>query len=183
MRQELSRILGGAALALALSTSGMALADVGPNAKPDATGIVFANVSISVADLDKSTKFYQALGFEVGDPHAVPAPVAKALGSKAKDAKLEIRFLKRDGIVLELVHLTPSPKRAASGGSATQLGLAHIAFRVDDVDRIAGIIKENGGKTVDASRTKLGPAGQGIDILFCTDPDGTMMEIAGPVKG
>ena len=29
----------------------------------------------------------------------------------------------------------------------------------------------------------IGPPGQGIDILFCTDPDGTMMEIAGPVKG
>ena len=31
-----------------------------------------ANVSISVADLDKSTKFYQALGFESGDVHALP---------------------------------------------------------------------------------------------------------------
>jgi len=182
MVKNFSRVARCAALALALTAGGAALADVGPNTKLDASGLAFANLSISVADLDKSAKFYQALGFEAGDVHAVPGLVAKALGSKAKDAKLDIRFLKRDGVVLELVHLTPSPKRPASGGSAVQRGLAHIAFRVDDVDRVAGIIKQNGGKTVDASRTKLGPAGQGIDILFCTDPDGTMMEIAGPVK-
>lgn len=174
---------GTAFAALVVATiATAALADVGPNAKPGADGLVFANVSISVSDLDKSTKFYQALGFEVGDKHDIPAPVAKALGASGKDAKLDIRFLKRDGVVLELVHLTPSPKHKASGGSAAQLGLAHIAFRVDDVDRVAALVKQNGGGTVDASRTKLGAPPQGIDILFCTDPDGTMIEIAGPAK-
>jgi catechol 2,3-dioxygenase-like lactoylglutathione lyase family enzyme len=182
MKHLISTMTGTALLALAFTGAAVA-ADIGPNATLDADGLVFANVSISVADLDKSTGFYKALGFEAGDAHAIPTPIAKALGSKAEDPKLDIRFMKRDGVVLELVHLTPSPKRAASGGSASQLGLAHIAFRVDDVDRVAAIIKMNGGKTVDASRTKIGPAGKGIDILFCMDPDGTMMEIAGPVKG
>jgi catechol 2,3-dioxygenase-like lactoylglutathione lyase family enzyme len=180
---RISTILGGGALGLALALGGATLADVGPATKLGPDGIVFANVSISVKDLDLSTKFYQALGFEAGDLHAIPGPVAHALGAKAKDAKLEIRFLKRDGVVLELIHLTPTPKRPASGGSSTQLGLAHIAFRVDNVDRIAAIIKANGGGAVESSRTRLGPPGQGIDILFCTDPDGTIVEIAGPVKG
>jgi catechol 2,3-dioxygenase-like lactoylglutathione lyase family enzyme len=179
---KLSRILAAGAFGL-ICVASVASADVGPNATLSDGGMAFANVSISVADLDKSTKFYQALGFEVGDVHAVPGPVAKALGSKAAGAKLEIRFVKRDGIVLELIHLTPAPTKKASGGSPDQLGLAHIAFRVDDVDRVAKIVKENGGKTLDALRTKLGPAGQGVDILFATDPDGTHIEIAGPVKG
>ena len=178
---KLSRVLAAGAFGL-VCIAGAAHADVGPNAKLSDGGMVFANVSISVADLEKSTKFYQALGFEIGDIHAVPGPVAKALGSKAADAKLEIRFVKRDGIVLELIHLTPTPKKAASGGSADELGLAHIAFRVDDVDRVAKIVKDNGGKTLDSLRTKLGPPGQGVDILFATDPDGTHIEIAGPVK-
>jgi glyoxylase I family protein len=178
---KLSRVLAAGAFGL-VCIAGAAHADVGPNAKLSDGGMVFANVSISVADLEKSTKFYQALGFEIGDVHAVPGPVAKALGSKAADAKLEIRFVKRDGIVLELIHLTPTPKKAASGGSADELGLAHIAFRVDDVDRVAKIVKDNGGKTLDSLRTKLGPPGQGVDILFATDPDGTHIEIAGPVK-
>ena len=179
---KVSRLLAASAFGV-VCLAGVARADVGPNAAIVSGGMVFANVSISVADLDKSTKFYQALGFEVGDVHAVPGPVAKALGSKAADAKLELRFLKRDGIVLELIHLTPAPAKKASEGSAAAVGLAHIAFRVDDVDRVAKIVKENGGKTIDASRTKLGPAGQGIDILFAADPDGTRIELAGPVKG
>jgi catechol 2,3-dioxygenase-like lactoylglutathione lyase family enzyme len=180
--RKVSRFLAAGAFGL-VCVAGAAWADVGPNTTLSAGGIVFANVSISVADLDKSVKFYQALGFEAGDVHALPAPVAKVLGAKGADAKLEIRFLKRDGIALELVHFTPAPTKKASMGSASELGLAHIAFRVDDVDRVAKIVRDNGGKTLDASRTKLGPAGQGIDILFATDPDGTHIEIAGPVKG
>ncbi len=181
MSVAVSRYLVGAAVVLAFGM-GAARADVGPTTKLDADGIVFGNVTISVADLDKSAKFYKALGFEEGDQHDVPGAVAKALGSDAANAKLSIRFMKRDGVVLELVHLDPSPTAKASQGSAAQLGLAHIAFRVDDVDRVAKIIKDNGGGTVDKNRTKLGPAGQGVDILFCTDPDGTMMEVVGPVK-
>jgi catechol 2,3-dioxygenase-like lactoylglutathione lyase family enzyme len=181
--RRILQVVGAAAFGSAITAVGAATAaNVGPHSMLGSDGMVFANVSISVSDLDKSTKFYQALGFEAGDKIDIPSQVAKALGSTAKDAKLDIRFLKRDGVALELVHLTPSPKRRASGGSASQLGLAHIAFRVDDVDRVAGIVKANGGGTVDKNRTTLGPPGKATDILFCTDPDGTMMEIAGPAK-
>jgi catechol 2,3-dioxygenase-like lactoylglutathione lyase family enzyme len=180
---KVSRILMAGALLSLAGIAGAARADVGPNTVITTGGLVFANVSISVADLDKSTKFYQALGFEVGDVHALPGPVAKVLGAKGADAELEIRFAKRDGVTLELIHFTPVPAGKASAGSAKAVGLCHIAFRVDDVDRVAKIVKDNGGKTEDAARTKLGPPGQGIDILFATDPDGTQIELAGPVKG
>src|SRR5580698_8775935 len=115
---KVSRILMAGALGLA-GIAGAARADVGPNTAIATGGLVFANVSISVADLDKSVKFYQALGFEAGDVHALPGPVAKVLGAKAADAKLEIRFLKRDGVALELVHFTPAPAKKASAGSAS----------------------------------------------------------------
>ncbi len=166
------------AVGLAFGAAGIAsAADVGPNTTVGADGLVFANVSISVADLAKSTKFYQALGFEVGEVHPLPAPVAKLLGAKG-DAKLQIQFAKRDGIALELVNFSPAPTKKASEGSAAQVGLAHIAFRVDNVDRVAKLVTENGGKTIDSTRTKLGP----MDILFVTDPDGTHIELAGPAK-
>ncbi len=172
-----SLMLAASALALAISFGAARAADVGPNTKLDADGAAFANVSISVADLDKSTKFYQALGFEAGDVHAVPPVVGRLLGAK-DDVKLEIKFLKRDGVTLELLHFTPAAKMPASTGSASQLGLAHIAFRVDDVDRFARLVNDNGGKTMDAGRTKLGP----MDIVIGADPDGTLIEIAGPAE-
>ncbi|HTJ63609.1 MAG TPA: VOC family protein [Alphaproteobacteria bacterium] len=178
---KFSHVMGASLLALGLGAGiapgTAAAADVGPNTTPGADGIVFANVSISVADLAKSAKFYQALGFEAGAATPLPAPIAKLLGGKA-DAKLQIQFLKRDGVALELVNFAPAPAKAASTGSAGQLGLAHIAIRVDNVDRVAKIVTENGGKTLDKTRTKLGP----IDILFVTDPDGTRIEVASQAK-
>jgi catechol 2,3-dioxygenase-like lactoylglutathione lyase family enzyme len=174
---KFSHVLGAGLLALGLGAGIASAADVGPNTTPGADGIVFANVSISVKDLAKSAKFYQALGFEAGNVSPLPAPIAKLLGGKG-DAKLQIQFLKRDGVALELVNFAPAPTKAASTGSAGQLGLAHIAIRVDNVDRVAKIVTENGGKTLDATRTKLGP----IDILFVTDPDGTRIEVASQAK-
>jgi catechol 2,3-dioxygenase-like lactoylglutathione lyase family enzyme len=177
MAGTFTRTLGAITIGLT-ALLGTARADVGPNPKLDADGAMFVNVSISVADLDKSAKFYQALGFQAGDTHALPTAVANLLGAKGADAKLDIKFLTRDGVVLELIHFTPAASMKASPGAASQLGLAHIAFRVEDVDRFAKLVKENGGATMDAGRTKLGP----IDILFATDPDGTHIEIAGPAK-
>jgi catechol 2,3-dioxygenase-like lactoylglutathione lyase family enzyme len=177
---KISHVFAASALAVGfgLGAAGVAsAADVGPNTTLAADGLVFANVSISVADLAKSAKFYQALGFEVGDVHPLPSPIAKLLGGKG-DAKLQIQFAKRDGVVLELVNFAPAPTEKASAGSAAQLGLAHIGLRVDSVDRVAKLVTENGGKTLDATRTKLGP----MDILFVTDPDGTHIELAGPAK-
>jgi catechol 2,3-dioxygenase-like lactoylglutathione lyase family enzyme len=174
-----SHVFGAGLLALGLGAAGIAsAADVGPTTKLDADGAVFANVSISVADLAKSAKFYQALGFEAGAVSPLPPPIAKLLGGP-DGSKLQIQFLKRDGVALELINFAPAPAKTASGGSAIQLGLAHIALRVDSVDRVAKIVKENGGTTLDATRTKLGP----IEILFVADPDGTRIEIASQSKG
>ena len=169
-------------LAMAGPAFHAARADVGPNTELDSAGLRLANIGIAVTDLDKTTEFYKALGFEVGDVHPLGGPLGNALGV-GKDAKLEIRFVKRDGIVLELIHfVNPAPKGKAAARAMNQLGLTHLALRVDDVDRVAEIVKKNGGATIDASRTKMGPPGKGIDILFVTDPNGVRIELAGPVK-
>ena len=180
------QILGGGALAGGAALVGFApraaLADVGPNTELDSTGLRLANIGICVTDMDKSIAFYQALGFEAGDVHALGGPLGNALGV-GTDSKLEIRFVKRDGIVLELIHfIKPAPKGKADARAMNQLGLTHLALRVDDVDRVAEIVKKNGGALLDKSRTKMGPPGKGIDILFVTDPNGVRIELAGPVK-
>lgn len=179
------RIAGGGALvgaAMGGLKPGIALADVGPATELDSSGLRLANIGICVADLDKSTVFYQALGFEAGDVHQIGGPLGHAL-EVGDDSKLEIRFVKRDGVVLELIHfINPAAKGKAGRRPMNQLGLTHLALRVDDVDRVAAIVKKNGGALVETSRTKLGPPGKGIDILFVTDPNGVRIELAGLVK-
>jgi catechol 2,3-dioxygenase-like lactoylglutathione lyase family enzyme len=167
-----------AALAFILVAAGAKAADVMPNPTL-ANGIALANVAISVSDLDKSTKFYQALGFTAGDRHEIPPGLAqKTLGVSA-ETKLDVRFVISNGMYVELVHLAPPAPKPASAGSGAQRGLANFAFRVDDIDRVAGIVKDNGGAVLDATRTPLGP---GIEAVFCTDPDGTKLELVGPSK-
>jgi len=169
---------GAAALALILMAGGAKAADVMPNPTL-ANGIALANVAISVSDLEKSTKFYQALGFTAGDRHEIPPGLAqKTLGVPA-ETKLDVRFVISNGMYVELVHLAPPAPKPASAGSGAQLGLANFAFRVDDMSRVAKIVKDNGGTVLEASRTPLGP---GIEAVFCTDPDGTKLELVGPAK-
>jgi lactoylglutathione lyase len=167
-----------AILALVLMAGGVRADDVMPNPTL-ANGIALANVAISVGDLDKSTKFYQALGFTAGNRHEIPPGLAqKTLGVSA-ETKLDVRFVVSNGMYVELVHLAPPAPKAASAGSGAQLGLANFAFRVDDVSRVAKIVTDNGGAVLDATRTPLGP---GIEAVFCTDPDGTKLELVGPAK-
>jgi catechol 2,3-dioxygenase-like lactoylglutathione lyase family enzyme len=172
---------GVAALALGLSAM-VARADIMPSPTL-AGGIALANVTISVADLDKSTKFYQALGFAVGDAHEPPmALAAKTLGVPAT-SKLDIRFISRDGMIVELVHLTPASKNPASTGVPGQLGLSNFTFRVDDVARVAALIKASGGTVLDQTKASMGQGAKAMDFLFCTDPDGTRLELVGQPKG
>jgi glyoxylase I family protein len=167
---------GAAALAFTLLAGGAKAADVMPNPTL-ANGIALANVAISVSDLDKSTKFYEALGFSAGDRHEIPAGLAqKTLGVSA-NTKLDVRFVIANGMYVELVHLAPPAPKPASKGSGSQRGLANFAFRVDDVGRVAKIVKDNGGTVLDGTRTALGP---NIEAVFCTDPDGTRIELVGP---
>ena len=185
-RRALFRRAAGGALmsgaALAAFAPRAVAADFGPPGDLDESGIRLANFGICVQDLDKSAAFYQALGFEASDVHPIPAPLGHALEA-GDDMKLEVRFVRRNGTVIELIHfLNPPPKGKPTRRAMNQLGLTHIALRVDDVDRVAAIIKKNGGQIVEKSRTKLGPPGKGFHVLFCTDPDGVRIELGGPVK-
>src|SRR5580692_11297658 len=95
--------LSAAALALVMLAAGVARADILPNPTLEG-GIALANVTISVADLDRSTKFYQALGFAAGDRHEIPPGLAqKTLGVSA-DTKIDVRFVIANGMYVELVH-------------------------------------------------------------------------------
>ena len=185
-RRALFRRAAGGALmsgaALATLAPRAVAADFGPPTDLDDSGIRLANFGICVTDLDKSAAFYQALGFEVSDVHPIPAPLGHALEA-GDDMKLEVRFARRNGTVIELIHfLNPPPKGKPERRPMNQLGLTHFALRVDDVGRVADIVKKNGGAVVEKSHTKLGPPGKGIEILFCTDPNGVRIELAGPVK-
>lgn len=148
-------------------------AQVGPNTNLDSTGMMLSDIAISVRDMERSLRFYEALGFEISGSRPIRAAVAKVLELKGP-FKARMAFARRNGVVLELVEVSePAVAKAPTNGIAESLGLGHIGIRVDNVDRVAKIIEANGGKTLPHTRL----TGEGRDLLFCTDPDGTRIEL------
>ena len=118
-------------------------------------------------------RFYtEVLGFQLsqsvegGPPFDVMAEVP--------ELKLHANFLTRDGVTIELLYYErPGAIGPAQRRPMNQLGLTHISFTVKDMDTTTDLIQGFGGHVL--SHTKVStPMG---DLMFCTDPDGTRIEL------
>jgi lactoylglutathione lyase len=134
----------------------------------------FSHLGICVSDLDRSLRFYcEGLGFEPTQLHQVGAEFGTLM--EIEGVAVRSQFLRRDHLSIELLfydapgHVGPAERRPVN-----QLGLTHLNFRVDDVDAVAARVRELGGKVLDHTRTTFGPE---MDFVYCTDPDGTRIEL------
>lgn len=132
---------------------------------------------ISVADLDRSVRFYSALGFKVGDRESLPHSVAKVLGAESPNSKASMQTMSRDGAEVLLLQVDPVPSGHAADRAGKQLGLAHLEIMVDDVDQVASAIARLGGTVLRKTRAHLTDLGSPnpTDIVFCRDLDGTLI--------
>lgn len=134
------------------------------------------HIGITVSNLERSRAFYcDGLGF---------APVTRFATSTAESAKLceiegmelECLFIARDGVRIELMHFkNPGHVGAAECRPMNQLGLAHLALRVDDLEGVASNLVELGGEV--RWQTRTGSAETVADVVFLTDPDGVRIEL------
>lgn len=133
------------------------------------------HIGICVADLGRSAEFYrEALGFrEVSRYSAGDEATERIL--EVKDARLELVYLERDGVRIELLHY-PSPGHVGSGErrAMNALGLTHLSFSVDDLDRVGRAIEAAGGRVLEGTRSVFESGNRG---LFALDPDGTRIEL------
>lgn len=133
------------------------------------------HIGICVADLTRSLDFYRdALGFrEVGRYAVGDAATEKIL--EVKEAQLQLVYLERDGVRIELLHY-PSPGHVGSGErrAMNALGLTHLSFAVEDLDRAVRAIEAAGGSVLEETRAVFKSGNRG---LFTLDPDGTRIEL------
>ena len=57
-----------------------------------------------------------------------------------------------------------------------QLGLTHLSLRVADLDAVARVVESLGGTVVAGTRTTFDTS-DALDFVYCTDPDGTRIEL------
>jgi len=151
------------------------------DAGPAASGITrLGAVNINVSDLERSSAWYQLLGFEPGESqrHHLAADEAQALGFKAATQNATTVTHAIDRSTLELVRwLDPFDATPPYPLPVNHLGIHRMAFSTSDIEADVATLKEQGVKLV----SPITPCCSGDDswgaIIAFEDPDGTIVEL------
>lgn len=141
-------------------------------------GFILSHLGMCVSDMERSTRFYvDGLGFEPVIDYRVGPEYGPLM--EVDEPAVASQFLRRDGVSIELLQfLHPGHIGDGTRREMNRLGLTHLCLRVDDVEATARAIAAAGGTVVESTRTTLdlGP-GLTTDFVYCTDPDGTRIEL------
>ena len=132
------------------------------------------HLGICVSDLERSVNFYRdVLGFvEVGRIEPDPVSTSQLL---ELDCTLRAVYLERDGWRIELLHYpTPGHTGGDEPRPMNQLGMTHLSFRVENIDRVIEKLEAAGGHVLQRSVITIPGS---LKVLMAVDPDGTRLEI------
>lgn len=132
--------------------------------------VLFGHVGHCVGDLERARRFYvEALGFEVVNEISPPDSPSDRLLRIPAPIGLTAVYLRKDGLVLELLHFARQGNPDGAERAVNEPGLTHLSFSVDDVDAVAARAAELGGEVL--TDTHIGTA------VFLRDPDGQLIEL------
>ena len=142
------------------------------------------HVNLVVTDLQVMTQFYEeVLGFAVSKRVAISGPwVEKVTGTSGVEAKV-VYLDPPQGPRIELIqYLSPSAARPTALGKPYVPGVRHIAFRVSDIDQVAGDLEASGARLVspvqqvpDNQVTYSGGARK--RLVYFLDPEDNLLEL------
>jgi catechol 2,3-dioxygenase-like lactoylglutathione lyase family enzyme len=133
-------------------------------------GVAFNHLGQCVTDLDRSRRFYQdVLGFEPWYEIQPGDDLSSKLLRLEPPLGMTAVYLRRDGLVLELLHFADGPTAPRRDRVMNEPGLTHVSVSVDDVDATLRLVIEHGGEVLDDTNIGFG--------VFVRDPDGQLVEI------
>ena len=141
----------------------------------------YVHTNIVAKDWRALARFYQQVfGCEVilpeRDHHGPWVQRATAVpDAQVRGAHIRLPGWGEDGPTLEIFeynHLADSPAPAINA-----LGLAHIAFSVDDVQSARRAVLEAGGSDYGEVVTTPVPGAGTITLVYMTDPEGNILEL------
>lgn len=135
-----------------------------------------AHSSFTISDLEQSLKFYKdLLGFELEFLVERSGPITEAIVG-VPGAKIKIAMLKLNNFRLELIQYL-SPVGEKLDLKANNIGCAHIAFYVKDLDDVYNTLLAKGiNFRSKPAQIKDGPSA-GWKIVYMVDPDGIILEL------
>ncbi len=142
------------------------------------------HINIVVADLQRSVKFYELLGFKVvRRAHLRGEWIDKIVGLPEVSAEVVYIIAPGGEPRIELLHYK-SPRGASLplNSLPNTIGVRHIAFRVDDIHDMTARLKKAGvplfGEPVSAPPDVVKHDAGQKTLLYFTDPDGVILELA-----
>ncbi len=132
------------------------------------------HITLLVSDIERSKKFYKRVfNFDVRfEKEIYGEQFSKVTGTPNLRLKFAVLQLPNTDCILELAQFI-SPKKEVHSD------FRHIAFEVDNVDRIYKEIKERGVETISKPVTisNFHPNLDGKRFFYCKDLDGNLIEL------
>jgi len=130
--------------------------------------VIVNHVGLRVLDLERSTRFYEALGFREALTTEVPDAPCERLLQLSAPVGLRAAYLVNDGFVLELLAYDHHPGEPVDRSMA-DTGLTHLSLGITDLAEAKALVAEHGGEVLEG--TDLGVA------CMVRDPDGQLLEL------
>ena len=138
----------------------------------------FSHSGICITDIDRSMRFFDtAIGFAPAENYALSNHSDWLdIVNELEGVKLRAQMVRSpEGNTIELLKMeSPACFGPRERRPMNRYGLTHMAFHVDDIDMVAADVLANGGRTYPQTRAVFG---SGIEIMYCTDPDGVRVEL------
>ena len=132
--------------------------------------VAFNHIGHCVTDLVRSRRFYEdLLGFSFERELKVPDVPSDRLLRVSPPLGMTAVYLRRDGLILELMEFRRDGNPPARERVVNEPGLTHISLSVDDPAATAGRVADFGGSVL--ADTDIGAA------VFVRDPDGQLIEL------
>jgi glyoxylase I family protein len=135
------------------------------------------HTGITVSNLERALPFWRdVLGFELSHTAHQTGELAKEI-TGVGDAEIKLAVLKTPGgHKIELLeYLTPADRKHANLRPC-DVGHAHVALLVDDLDAALESIAASGWKAAGKPQTLQSGPNAGKRVVYARDPDGTTIE-------
>lgn len=134
------------------------------------------HTSFTVSNLDRAVAFFRdALGFDVTSKAPRNKSAIESITGVA-DAEVQIAYVRGPGHNIELIEYTAPGDRGHVRPRPCDVGFAHVAYDVDDIDAAIAAAAAHGVEAIGAPTVIDQGPNKGGRVAYLRDPDGITIE-------
>jgi glyoxylase I family protein len=138
------------------------------------------HTGITVSNLERSLAFWRdVLGFELSHRTHQSGELASEI-TGVPGAEISLAVLKAPGHKIELLEYHAPPDRKQVDLRPCDVGSAHVALAVDNLDAVLDAIAASGWHAAGQPQTLQSGPNAGKCVVYVRDPDGTTIEFMQP---